>query len=247
MENIDSTNPLLEDYLENRLSPPEKESFEKDLRQNPALQEELNQYKSAYKALKIIRIESLSDELRNYASAKKRRSRLVLSSIAACLLILMLSVLSAISRYSDEALFRNYFQPYPPLYTTLRGETHDELSALHLGLKAYSAQNYDLAITYFQSLLPQDSTFADAQFYLANTLMAKGQPGQALTSLDAVSQSFPQVMWYRSLALIAEGKTREAEKLLVALSQNPEDDFYQKKAQLLLNDLDSPVRKFFFR
>lgn len=245
MDKKDSTNALLEAYLENQLSPQEKNAFEASLPHNPALAEEVLQYRQAYFALKLLRYHDLRKELQTYSAEKQRAARKLLwvaTSVAASLLILVVSVYGISFSRSNEAIFQRYFSPYPSVYGTLRGAEITTQSGFFRAMEAYSAKNYTYAAEVLGSIPRESVLYEDAQLYRANALIALKKYGEARDVLEKLDITTPQVSWYLGLVLLAIEESKEAQKVFEALRQNPEDDFYQKKADLVLSDLHSPLR-----
>ncbi|MEZ4776372.1 MAG: hypothetical protein R3D00_24570 [Bacteroidia bacterium] len=246
MDKKDSTNPQLEAYLENQLSPEEKKEFEKELEQNVALSEELLQYRQAYAALKVLRHNDLLKEVQNYSDERRRawrKSLLLYSGIAASLLILVFSAYGFAFSYSNGAIFDRYFSPYVSLYGTLRSQGNDDSTDFFRAMKAYSERDYSYSIKALRTISPESVFYKDAQLYLANALMALKQYREAQQVLEDADVSVPQVGWYLGLSLLATEDSEKAQKVFEALRQNPKDDFYQKKADLVLSDLHSPLRR----
>lgn len=247
MDKNDNTNPQLEAYLENQLSPEEKKNFELELAQNPALSLEWQQYRRVYAALKVFRHNDLVKEVQNLATQSPRLTRRQavgwVSGIAAGLLVLILSVYGFAQTYSNEAIFKRTFSPYPPLYGTLRSQTSDDLPVFIQGIEVYAEKKYEEAASIFRTIPAENIFYEDGLLFLANSLIAQNQYQEAIEVLSKSPRQTPQVSWYKGLALLAAGETDSAQKTFEALIQNPEDDFYQKKSAIVLEDIHSPLRK----
>lgn len=173
-----------------------------------------------------------------------RRNALLAAALVVILLGIGISVLyiGKQKHKNNESLFSEYFIPYPDILTLKSNQgppSHDSL--FQAGLIAYSAANYDTAISIFMklnALNPEDDTLG---FYLANSLLASGEdPGKAIHLLESVVGSngpfAGPAQWYLALAWIRMNKNTEAADLLKKIADEP--NLYQGKATELLKAID---------
>lgn len=242
-------------YLDRRLSEEENIQFKERL----AVDED---FRNLYEELKIVLlgIKSYSrkkslDKLRNVESALKEKGKkriymgisrnLRYWAAAAVFILLALTAVWIIQLGTpdSEALYTQYYQPYPNVFEpTLRGES-DTLSLYEQAFAAYDQNNYTDAVQHFEELLQKDELDGGIEkdillFYIGNSYLALDKPTEAVENLTTVSKNSllgEQAQWYLALAYLKSEQLEEAEKMLEELTNT--SGVYREKAETLLKEI----------
>ncbi|MCK9205447.1 MAG: hypothetical protein M0P58_13585 [Bacteroidales bacterium] len=159
-----------------------------------------------------------------------------------CLTILLLYVLPG-HRPDNQALFEQYFKPYPDMVSMKNAGTgHANIQGkLVYAMSLYADQRFDSAFILLSRLhfeLPSNDTVS---FYLGNTILASGkEPDAARLLFGSLSKKpsglfYTPSRWYSSLIWIKLGKPGLAKPLLIELQSGPV--FYKDKADSLLKSM----------
>jgi tetratricopeptide (TPR) repeat protein len=136
-----------------------------------------------------------------------------------------------------NALFQQYFDPYPSTRPALRGITEGRPAALAL----YEARDYRGALPLLESSAVSDPKDATALFYLGLSHLALGHDRQAALALEQVLRlgdddlSAPAA-WYLALAHLRRGDLGPARSRLEHIATT--EGFYRDKARTLLAEVD---------
>jgi hypothetical protein len=158
--------------------------------------------------------------------------------------------LSAAAAVALLAAFGAYFWLRPPLHKRLYKEyfaldapwTITQGSGTDKGFVHYRDQEYKAAIASLSRVTPDDSLYAEARFYLAQSHLAQQETAAAVAVLEALLQVpmkeilLHKTTWYLALGYLDLGKVDEAKVHLQALS-GLEGDPLQAKARAILEAL----------
>jgi predicted Zn-dependent protease len=152
--------------------------------------------------------------------------------------VIILILLSAFScrraqPVDSETLFERYFQPYPNEIEKVQ-EGFAAASIRGQAFRLYDEGRFDQAKVLFEELL-RESTDYDVVFYLANTQLALGDPGQArrlLSAIPAGHRYYASGQWYLALALLKSKQEEEARTVLKTIALE------MKEAKELLDMMD---------
>jgi len=142
-------------------------------------------------------------------------------------------------RTSPEALFAQYYQPYPNVEATI--ERNDEMAdAYQQAFQWYEDGQYEEAAAAFEELLKADIQSEALNFYIGLTALELNQSDKALQYFESVIKHpdhkyYQQSLWYATLASLKNEDTESAKKYLQQLSD--EKGFYGNKATQLLEEL----------
>ena len=136
-----------------------------------------------------------------------------------------------------EALFQQYFEPYPSTRPALRGITEGRPDSLAL----YEARDYRGALALLESRVVSDPKDATALFYVGLSHLALGHDRQAALALEQVlrlgNDDFrAPAAWYLALAHLRRRDLGAARSHLGHIATT--EGFYQDKARTLLAELD---------
>lgn len=236
-------------YLDGDLEEQERLDFEEQLKANPDLQSQADQYNILSRGIRYHarmnawqQIEKLEEEaISENKDVKKASNRKVWPywAIAASVALLVCSVVYLFfNPFNKNHLFSENFTPYPVLAGgPTRGE--NDLPALHKNaFAAYSNGNYAEAILLFEKAGTQEEDYLTL-FYLGNAYLATGHHQDAILAFEKIlaypNALAPQARWYLGLSYLADGdeeKARLAFKELAAGSSS-----YSEKAKDIMNDL----------
>ncbi len=239
-KNIDNT---LREYAEGALSGNALHEFEQRLKEDPALQTELDLY-LALKAMdnqrlkkqlsEMARIEALSPQEPPQLRALRVQHWL---AIAASLAVLLIAGWWYFKPKKVDAvqLAQTYIaKPYPSPVVSM-GE--DTLSvALQRAFLAYRTEDFAAAAQQLAVLAAGSESRDEVLFYTGEAMLQTGQWELAVTYFDRVRPGYwrESADWRCALALLKSGQTPAAKSLLENLRQGTR----QSEAEKLLNALE---------
>lgn len=237
-------------YLDNDMSPEERDDFEVRLQDDPELASELRAMQAmAEDSKSFYRKEALVDSIvaQNATATikplwQRPLFRLALAVAAGLVLILTFGPLLIQEEPTDfQALYVEYFEAYDDSGLMAQRGDSDSLNLWQKAGDAYRAGDYSTAEASFLTIVEEDSTNIPAAFYLANSLLAQGKTDLAIPHLKYIiaRKDFlytKQATWLLALAYVQAEKPQMAIPLLKQLQQN--QDAIGKNASALLEKLD---------
>lgn len=226
-EGLMEKDKLIQKYAHGRLNEIEQQTFDTLLKSDLEFVKAVAEYENVQAAIASHEKTALKKQLQQLETAQeakdtpKKPSRNYKRLAVAIVLILFFGL---VSNYfiqqgnSNETLYVTYFEPYPnALKPVTRSATSED--PLHNALYAYELQEYEKAITEFDTVLAmQDNPNVDVLFYKAMSLLNLGKEQEAIVLLRTIKHSTtkftPQIYWYGALIHI---KLDENEKALKAL------------------------------
>lgn len=148
--------------------------------------------------------------------------------------ISLLLLLASCGPGNPKSLCDRFFTPWPDIISQ-RERTPDN-SDLMDAMAHYSDKQYAQAIPGLERVIARDDRNFAARLYLANALLATGDPYKAEMHLDFLenykAKSFSdQVEWYNALCWLCEGDTAKAGQQARWIASRPHT--YRKEAQEL--------------
>ena len=234
MDTEKSKSDQLARYISDDMSPSERMEFEKQLQEDPALASELEAYEQGLEAVNIHGMRQQMDQLHEQHFNKRRNIPLRYYGIgAAASLLLWLGIQYVFFSQTSQdpaMLFQSYFEPYPSLEASVRGEE----TTLQEGLQHYTRQDYEQAIRHLMPLKDQPK----AAFYLAISYLALYETQKAIGIMEEFQEASlyrPQLNWYLGLAYLQQGNEAAA---VARLSQIQRGDFQYDEAREIISGLD---------
>jgi tetratricopeptide (TPR) repeat protein len=140
---------------------------------------------------------------------------------------------------ADDALFQQYFEPYPSAQPVVRGATTD--AASH-ALVLYESRQYDAALAGFEAALKERSNDPVARFYAGLCQLALGRNADAISNLEetrrlGAGELEQAAEWYLALAHVRSRDIGEARSRLTSIADGA--GFYADRARAVLRALDS--------
>jgi hypothetical protein len=224
----------IHEWLNGTLSEKDIDQFAKTLQTNESLQDLVKKERDLIAIFKYGLAEDLTVELTGLRNQKIREDRvrilwIVFSGIIT--FFLLIGILSP--SIKNKYLYNKYYNSHLlELSVNKESISQDEWI---LAKKAYSDQEYQQALRYFEEIKVGAGRLWLRELYMAQCYLALGQTSQAITILK---DNRPIIQWHLALAHLrndGEVYTRNILKKLVA----SEDLVYTKKANELLNKLNT--------
>ena len=256
----------IEAYLNGNMNAQEEKAFDIAIEKDPELAAAVDNFGVANDAIELLIEDNLRAELNNLKAeeagasnvvsinkkkpvAKMRSLRTYLAAAASVALLLGFFGMNwAGGNYSDSALHGEFYSSYDmPNVRSSQNVVNDFAE----GLTAFKAENYSQAAQFFQGIVVDDPRYAEAQFYLGQSLLEnKDFDGAAeqfkkVVSLNDVRYT-EEAEWYQVLAhLSGENTNAEFDALLGKIAADKDHNF-NTKAVALQGKLNSFWRKLVF-
>jgi tetratricopeptide (TPR) repeat protein len=140
---------------------------------------------------------------------------------------------------SPEALFAQYYQPYPNVEATIE-RNNGEADAYTQAFQWYEDGQYEKAALAFDQLLQAGAPSEALYYYAGLTALELHRTKEALQYFDHITENsdhkyYQQALWYAALAALKDEDTARAKNYLQKLSGL--QGFYGEKAVQLLEEL----------
>ena len=251
----------IEKYIKGELSPTEVKSFEQELLGNSALKEEVALYKDVENTLsKQFKFEkedaavetTISQLSKKYATqniednvskSKENKTKevqnskgnimrrlLPLATLAAAAALLLFLFNPFSNKISPTQLAAQNFEKYEP--DTSMGSS-DVKTTYEEAIKNYRAENYEVAITKFDSFLKDEPNNKEALLAKGCALLELNKSGLAIQTFQQIKGS-KTANWYLALSYLKNDEVTKAQPILEGLLDNKK---YGAKAKAILRDL----------
>jgi hypothetical protein len=159
--------------------------------------------------------------------------------VASVFLVGVVSVLYLRRDQPYEKLFAEYYQPYPNIASSVRGELTDD--KLQDAMQQYDAGDYKTALKLLQEFLAAEPDNATAQFYAGVCYLKSHEASKALAHLQRVTAQRDERLaepaeWYVALAHLQKNNLAEAKATLNDLIAK--SGIYKEQAMKLLEQLE---------
>ncbi len=229
---------LIEKYIEGKLDHKAFENFEKELKVNISLAQQVEQYKKVIRGLKEEGLRSQLKEYHNELFNKPKTPRKIkwyyYAGVAASVLLLISSIYILFIRpVSSKKLYDTYFEPYPNLVTTRSNST----TKFERAMENYSHGYYKKAIVIFSEISQTDSVYIEALYYKGISLLALDLPSEAINTFEQLKNNEPykeQLAWYLAMAYFRHNDIENTRKQLLKIEER---SFKYTEAQELLEQL----------
>lgn len=235
---------LIQEYLDNMLLPDERSTFEKRLKSDIELAEEVQALRDVEMDLKAAGHESFKAEVKQweqgYQKSHHQRRFYSLIAIAASLVVVFLTGYFYMNQQpgTTEKLYAMYFVPYEDMILT-RGELSESESQLANGMSAYNDGNYTLAAEMLGQYRINNTSDKAAALYLAisETELGRFTTAERNFKLAIEDVKFQQQsQWYLSLMYIKSKQTDNAVSQLQLIVANA-NHYKTKEALQLLDEI----------
>jgi tetratricopeptide (TPR) repeat protein len=234
----------IERYLRHEQSPAEKEAFEKRMKQDPSLAQEVENHRTAIFLIKVGAVQTMKKRLEGYSTYNTSPTKKIFAykwyiGAAAAFTALTLVIRFLLPHQTDtNKLFAAYFQAPSADRQILRDNTEvDEKTKAFI---SYERGHYKESLRLYEKILKEQSS-DELLFYAGAAALADDQSLKAIgyfTELLKNSHSLyrSRTQWYLSLAYLKEGQLKKTTSLLNTLVKQPNS--YEEKARKLLHDLN---------
>jgi tetratricopeptide (TPR) repeat protein len=239
MKNLDR----IERYIDHEMDENELWEFERDLRNDPQLAEELALMQALSARAKRSSKLKLMDLMDNIRQEEEKKSRLVIFSkralaYAASLLVLIAAGIGLWhygGNVSNERVFLNYYQPEPVSFA-VRSATMSSDQPVMQGLDLFEKKEYAAAIEFFN----QSPDNPMGRLYGGLAHMELGDFDQAILDFNAILEQkdnlfTDQAAWYLSLCYLKTNRQKDLEQTLSSIASGR--SIYKTKALKLMNEL----------
>jgi len=242
----------IEGYLYNELSEEEMASFEAELSSNKNLSEEIELIRNIDLALRETEVMQLRNNLQGIAAqitsekqtelsfiARFKSRKVILSSIAASL-ILLLGITGLLTRQaSQDKLYQKFYAAYPISGINRSANTSVD-QALAVALQKFDNQEYEAALNLLQKVTSRDQNNSVAHFYAGASLQETGKYQNAISEYQRVILNqdnlfIEQAQWYIGLCYLQTNENKKAYQQFKKIAEN--QGFYQPKAQAILRKM----------
>lgn len=244
--NFEKYYDTIEAYLNNQLNPAERESFEKQLADNPELKQAVERFRQSEEVLDVVIREDLRQKMQQWRKEMpppKPKIFTLTRSIAAALILIAAAstfIIIQINRYSNESLALRYFEAFDE-GNPMGAQESDKLKA---GINAFEKGEYAQAINILSDIPEDHPEFDKAQLYIGSAYMKlkkfdKSQP--YFERILAMNYSLLKdlAQWNLLLAWLGAGQTDAEFYDLLDKIRSDSNHRYHSKAQKLLKDLNS--------
>jgi len=250
-------------YLLGRMDQTEKEAFEKQLKDDAELREdmELSRHiinafhhegeQEAFDALKSMSEEDIKRIISSTQETKKPRKHSLTAwvSMGAAALIGLLVYIGTIPQYSSEELFANYYTTQSYEAYPSRGDselTIEERMQLQQAKKLYEQKEYQQALNIYERFfekspdwksLPEEIIFhaAICQFETGNSLSAEEK--LSYLAYSGESEFEEEALWNLSFVYLKENQRKKAKECLQKLIEK--EGVYVDKAKEIIWKINS--------
>ena len=229
-------------YAEDRISPLERHSVEKHLIDCELCSEALDGVIASADKVKIHEaVDSLGKEIhaRLSRSAIRRHNWKAYYSLAAVLIIGIATVFYAFLRKpAHEALFHQYFQPYPNTIPLVRSQAR--IGNLELAMMEYEAENYQASLNILQEIIREEPENITACFYAGIVNLCLNDPRPAITRFQKIlneekNDFMDHARWYLGLSYLKNKDKEQAKSIFRDIATT--DGLYTNRSKELLNTL----------
>ncbi len=243
----------IEGYIYNELSEDEMTSFEAKFASSHELKAEIDLVKNIDLALAENDIMLLRNNLQEISRkiisekqtersfiTKFKSRKLVLTSVAASL-ILLLGISGLISRQSSQdELYQNFYSTYQATGISRSASlTNDK--TLSIAMQKFNNQDYEAALNLLQDVVARDQGNMVGHFYSGVSLRETGKFKNAIREYETVIVNkdnlfVEQANWYIGLCYL---QTNENKKAYIQFNKIVQKEgFYQQKAQSILQRMN---------
>lgn len=243
---MENNKPDLEEvnaFLEGKMNEEERVRFEKNLTTDALFAREFQLKKALLGGMEDYFSNQLKKRLQQEEkpiTGNSRRLKIYrIAAIAASIVLILFSTFQIwFSVTSHEAIFAEFYQPYPNVVDgTERQMSEETLSPFQI----YENKDYEKAITTFKNELALDPEDVALNFYMALSHLAMGNAGEAIPFLEK-NQSGPKEdelleanEWFLALAYLKAGHRENAMNLFSEISGSSSS--YQESAKKVMEKL----------
>jgi predicted Zn-dependent protease len=248
---------MIQQYLEGELSGDALRSFEEQMRNDPALAEEVALYKGINEEMLLeakskkeeqalsINLEKLNEQYFKKQEGKVRRiSRWWYAGAAAAAAVISILILRPFSdtSFNNEKLYAHYSKEVDPLPGGNRGNPADSLQGKAADL--YNKQDYANALPLLRNLIADKPKETQLKLAMGICLLQTGQYDSSNIIFDEIAAGATifknEAVWYKALSSLKQNKLDECYRLLGTI---PADAGKYDEAQELMKKINKQLKK----
>jgi len=253
----------IEQYITGAMAAAERQAFEAEVASDPDLAEEVEAYRLAREAVELSISDQLRDQFRQWGEVEatgtineeaqvvrlrpRHSLRRVLAIAASVLLILAVgSFWYANDQYAADQLAAGYFDSSS---ADTRGPVNNQGHPLAEGLEALQSGDYAAADNYFQNIPATDENYADARYFLAQSLHLQGKTDESTDILRGLLDQAninlrESAQWLIVLNYLKNGQVEDPEfqSRLNAIQADTGHSYYQEAEKL-----DRQLNSFWYK
>ncbi len=225
---------LIEAYIKQAMNAEERGRFKEEIRNNPELQQLVEEYKLSMDAIDLEEEEALRAKFTGWKQGRKQQQKrlytIVVSAAAACVAILagIYFLVRPVPETNISIAFSAYTLPDTPGSTM--GTMDEKWSA---GESAYKSGSFKKAIKEWEAI---EEKTPEVYYYLAHCYFNTREFDRAITLFQELSSgtsvySFSSD-WYLALAYLASGITGESMKKIDMILENKNHPYYNNAQKL---------------
>ncbi len=186
------------EYLLGKLQEEDKNAFEKEMENNPALKAEVKEISDLREAIALEEEEALRNDFKQLEKGKTKPKVFLWILIPLVLLGLILGSIYFLKTESQEEIYASYYEPFPnALHPIVRGETDkSEKNQIFL---AYEAGDFNIAAMGLEQLLKEENN-PELRFYYALSLQGNKDYEDAMSIFNELENAdfdySSHVLWY---------------------------------------------------
>ncbi len=230
----------IERFLQHQMSPKETQSFLLRLSADAELEKSTNEMQLLVTGIQEASLQKklahFHEDLSPVSNIKKRGTATIITfkkALVAASIVGVIAVLGWLFLLKDtkeESLFAQYFQPDAGLISAMSTSDNYEFDRAMIH---YKTGNYSAAIKTWDSLQTINPNNDTLNYFLGSAYLAKKEVGKAIPYMQKVSaapNSFfvKDAHWYLGLALLKQGKKKEAIPFLKSSDHAQKDKLIQK-------------------
>ena len=229
---------LLQKYLDHSLTEEEKTLLEKEIKENPDFQRELEEAYDLRKAIIAHKKEQLKTTFKTLGQPQKTPfiTKFKPYGIAASIFIgiLILAYFLMNSPVSNEALFSENFEPYRNIITPIERseESTDNKSQEYVAFYDYETGNFEAALVAFTHLYETEKT-SYYLFYKANCELQLNEVDVAINTFLAHQKSNDTFKekgkWYLALAYLKNNNNVKCKLILEEIIKHKSYNYTKAK------------------
>ena len=232
-------------YLNNQLTPAELQDIENHLLDCELCSDAIEGFQVDVKALDKLPLEWDHSSTSNKKSTKevslnKNKTWLSLAATLVILVVLGALIYQYLNKPSPQSLYADYFVPYPPNNSAVRGASDEVPQKEDQAMLNYGLRKYDQAIPLFEKHLSLNSMDDETKLYLGISYLETDQSEKAIKifkDLEINSKVYADdAGWYLSLTYLKTKDLESAKEQLKKISETHSD--YSSNAKELLTKLD---------
>ena len=241
--------PLIERYFDEELTSEEISEVQRLNETDVDFQKEFQLFEKANKAIKLLTIKDLKEEIKEIrqeikASNQPKQSSFGFMKIAASIMLIAMAGIGFYSQnFSNQNLYEESYTPVGDYITNM----DDDMTEMEKAIELFNKEDFNGALEAFAAIERAEPLNQEAKFYFGQSLLNTDKNEQAITALSEVTGDYrAEALWYAALTQLKINKEFNAKSTLNKIVSEKTDSAFVIKAEKLKSKLNSPLRKLVF-